>query len=452
MFEGIDSYNLKKKFSDLNSNVLNISDALQNLQPKDQRSGVGSIELPDRPIDSLLLFLQTPMNMEKYLVVHSDLIRSRKMHIIDNDIMNKYAELKKSNLNYLFSWDEISGKDSGRFMEFLKQKYSIVKITNIEKSVDVKTIKFETSELSLSLNNEKTKMSIKFADGKTDDFMVKDENGKLNIYKKSFSETEIPELLIFNNLSDVEKKELSKQLSFKIKRFTEFLRAFSVVDEDIKPIMLYYSINYFLTFLSDSLLHFRGRVYHHGLSGTKDLIIKKRGTFARIVDGFFALEKPTIFSPWREGLNNFDYMVKGIIADKGTDKYRNTKNEFTKHIDEVKTLYELYEYTKSPQLSLSDLIRARFILYKHWNKSSSICRISYENLILVDYLVLFIAGSIARYNPTEWTKIQNAPKEECEKIRYHINAAQTNMLNEWIPYLISEHVLPLELINKLEVS
>lgn len=79
-------------------------------------------------------------------------------------------------------------------------------------------------------------------------------------------------------------------------------------------------------------------------------------------------------------------------------------------------------------------------------------RISKENLIVVDYLVLFIAGSIARYNPIEWKNIQNASDEEYERIRYHINAAQTNMLNEWIPYLLSEHILPSELINKLEVS
>ncbi len=366
MFEGIDSYNLKKKISEINSNTLEISDAVKNLQPKGQHPfGIRSVELPDRPLDSVLLFLQTPMNMEKYLIAYADLIYSRKKNIMDSDKIKEYANLKKS-----------------------------------------------------------------------------------------LSAKEVPELLIFNKLSDIEKKELCEWLSFKIKRFTEFMRAFSAVDEDIKPIMLYYSINYLLTFLSDSLLRFKGRIGHHGLSGTKNLIIKRHGTFARIVDGFFALEKLTIFSPWREGLNEYDSMEKGICADKGLDKYRNAKNEFTKHIEEVNTLYELYEYTKSPQLSLRDLIRTRFILYKHRHKSKggSLCRISYENLILVDYLVLFIAGSIARYNPVEWRNIQSAQDEDYQKIRYHFNAAQTNMLNEWIPYLISEHILPLELVNKLEVS
>ncbi len=78
--------------------------------------------------------------------------------------------------------------------------------------------------------------------------------------------------------------------------------------------------------------------------------------------------------------------------------------------------------------------------------------ISNENLILIDYLLLFNAGSIARYDPTEWTKIQSAQDVDYQKIRYHFIAAQTNMLNEWIPYLISEYILPSKLSNELEVS
>lgn len=358
MFEGIDSYNLKKKIAEINSNTLEISHAVEKLQPKDQHPfWIRSIELPDRPLDSVLLFLQTPMNMEKYLVAYADLIYSRKKNIVDDDEIKKYAELKKS---------------------FPKIK-------------------------------------------------------------------EIPELLIFNKLNDAEKKKLCERLSFKIKRFTEFMRAFSAVDEDIRPIMLYYSINYFLTFLSDLLLHFSERIPHHGLSGITSLTIQKEGAFARIVDGFFALNKPTLFSPWK---------VKGIHASAGLWDEMDIDDDYTRHIKAVKNLYNKYDYTQKPKISLIDLINIRVILYKHFKLTTAVSnnQISHENMILIDYLVLFIAGSIARYNPIEWRKIQSASNEEYEKIRYHINAAQTNMLNEWIPYLISEHILPLELVNKLEVS
>lgn len=354
MFESIEPYILKKKVSVINNNFSNISHAIEKLQAKEQPAfWINKIELPDRPLDSVFLFLQAPMNMGKYLVVYSDLNHHRNRDY--DDEIKKYADLKKP-------------------------------------------------------------------------------------YSK-----ELPELLIFNSLNDTEKKELCERLSFKIKRFTEFLKAFSSVDEDIRPIMLYYSINYFLTFLSDLLLHFSERIPHHGLSGITSLTIQKEGAFARIVDGFFALNKPTLFSPWK---------LKGIHASAGLWDEMDIDDDYTRHIKAVKNLYNKYDYTQKPKISLIDLINIRVILYKHFKLTTAVSnnQISHENMILIDYLLLFIAGSIARYNPIEWRKIQSASNEEYEKIRYHINAAQTNMLNEWIPYLISEHILPLELVNKLEVS
>lgn len=303
----------------------------------------------------MLLFLQTPVNMEKYLVAYSYLIDSRNINIVDNIKLKKYADLKKP-----------------------------------------------------------------------------------------FSK-EIPELLIYNNLNKKDKKELCERLSFKIKRFTEFMRAFSAVDEDIKPIMLYYSMNYFLTFLSDSLLRFSWHRPHHGLSGVTNLKIQRNGAFARIVDSFFALNEPTLFSPWNE---------KGIYASAGLWDDLEMEDDFARHIKSVRDLYNKSEYTQNISMSLGDLMTVRVILYKHFNLTTegSNNQISPENLILIDYLLLFLAGSIARYNPIEWRNIQGVSNEEYEKKRYHINAAQTNMLNEWLPYLISEHILPLELANVLEVS
>ena len=86
---------------------------------------------------------------------------------------------------FLFSWDETPRNDSGRLIDFLKQKYSIdwVKTAKIEKIDDGKTIKVSVGKnhLSLSLNNEKNKVNLKIDDGRTDDFIAKMENGKLNI-------------------------------------------------------------------------------------------------------------------------------------------------------------------------------------------------------------------------------------------------------------------------------
>lgn len=91
---------------------------------------------------------------------------------------------------YLFCWDEIPGNDSVRLINFLKQNYSIdwVKTGKIEKIDDGKIIRVsvEKNYLSLSLNNEKTKVDLKIDDGRTDEFIVKTENGKLNIYKDGY--------------------------------------------------------------------------------------------------------------------------------------------------------------------------------------------------------------------------------------------------------------------------
>ncbi|MCZ7400711.1 MAG: hypothetical protein O8C61_00645 [Candidatus Methanoperedens sp.] len=88
---------------------------------------------------------------------------------------------------YLFSWDEIPGNDDVRLIEFLNQNFGIdwVKTAKLEKIDNDKTIKVSTEKnyLSLRLNDEKTNVNLKIDDIRTDEFIVKVENGKLNIYQ-----------------------------------------------------------------------------------------------------------------------------------------------------------------------------------------------------------------------------------------------------------------------------
>lgn len=97
----------------------------------------------------------------------------------------KFASGKGEKPDYLFSWDEIKEKDSVKFIEFLKQEYGIdgVKKENIQKP-DYRTIEVSNGNksLSLKLNDEKTKVNLTI-DDRTDEFLVKTENDKLNIYK-----------------------------------------------------------------------------------------------------------------------------------------------------------------------------------------------------------------------------------------------------------------------------
>jgi transposase len=110
--------------------------------------------------------------------------------IIKTDIeeINKTGKRGRPKKNeYLFSWKEIPGNDSERLTDFLKSNYDVdwVKTAKIAKTDDDKTIMIIAGEklISLNLSSENTELDIKIDNGKTDKFIVKTENDKLNIYK-----------------------------------------------------------------------------------------------------------------------------------------------------------------------------------------------------------------------------------------------------------------------------
>ncbi|MBC2708037.1 MAG: GeBP family protein [ANME-2 cluster archaeon] len=91
-----------------------------------------------------------------------------------------------SSSSHLFSWDDIPGNDTDRFIEFLKHKFSIDWITTelIEKIDNDRVIRasFENKSFYLRLNDEETHVYLKIDDDRADKFDVKEENGKLNLY------------------------------------------------------------------------------------------------------------------------------------------------------------------------------------------------------------------------------------------------------------------------------
>ncbi len=87
---------------------------------------------------------------------------------------------------YLFSWENIPGNDSEILLDFLKKKYGIdwVKTAKIDDGKIIK-VTAEKKYLLLSLNDEKTEVSLLIDDGRIDKFKAKTENGKLNVYPPS---------------------------------------------------------------------------------------------------------------------------------------------------------------------------------------------------------------------------------------------------------------------------
>jgi hypothetical protein len=86
---------------------------------------------------------------------------------------------------YLFSWDNVPGKDDGKLKEFLEHKYGVdwVRTAKIEK-VNNSEIKIFTEKniLSLKLDTKNTKVTLTINNIETDELIVKTENSKLNIY------------------------------------------------------------------------------------------------------------------------------------------------------------------------------------------------------------------------------------------------------------------------------
>lgn len=89
----------------------------------------------------------------------------------------------------LFSWEKIPGNDNGILREFLVQKFNVewVEAAEIKKNDDGKTIRVsnESKYLLLILNDENTNVNLEIDDGRTDIFIVKTENGELNIYSET---------------------------------------------------------------------------------------------------------------------------------------------------------------------------------------------------------------------------------------------------------------------------
>ncbi len=88
---------------------------------------------------------------------------------------------------YLFSWNNIPGKDNVRLKNFLKQNYGIhwKEPSKIQKINDGRAINVATGNdfISLRLNDEKNVVNLKVDDGCPDELIAKTVNGKRNIYQ-----------------------------------------------------------------------------------------------------------------------------------------------------------------------------------------------------------------------------------------------------------------------------
>jgi len=91
--------------------------------------------------------------------------------------------------NYLFNWDEVkeSGTENERLIEYLANNYDVEWVRSGTISKIDNEIKIKSSgnpEILLILDKITNKITLKIGTDTTDEFAVKTENGKLNIYKQ----------------------------------------------------------------------------------------------------------------------------------------------------------------------------------------------------------------------------------------------------------------------------
>lgn len=88
---------------------------------------------------------------------------------------------------YLFNWNEIPGKDSGRVIEILKKEHNAEWLdnANFEKIDDGKTIRVSagSKQAFFKMNENKGTVKLSIDNGKAFELIVEEEKGKLNVYK-----------------------------------------------------------------------------------------------------------------------------------------------------------------------------------------------------------------------------------------------------------------------------
>lgn len=114
--------------------------------------------------------------------------------------LSAFQELKKE--MYLFSWEKVLKKNNEKFINFLKKRFDIEWVITAKiKKIDDKTIKVsnKTNHFLLKLNSDETKVNIEIDDGRTDEFVVKNKNDELRIYKEFI----LPYILNVDHLASV---------------------------------------------------------------------------------------------------------------------------------------------------------------------------------------------------------------------------------------------------------
>jgi TusA-related sulfurtransferase len=183
---------IKLRFSDGEAYLLTMSESYDNIsQYYDQYKGITKI------FNKMLKFVW----VGEYRQAFSYLVNEEKKAIRDENKQRKIADLhlslekfvkykqlkERSNL-FMFSWDNVPGKDSKRLIRSLMDDYNLgwagnAKISKLDEGKIIHISKDKNSA-EIMIDVKKKKATLKIRGGRTHILKVKNKNGKLNIYEQ----------------------------------------------------------------------------------------------------------------------------------------------------------------------------------------------------------------------------------------------------------------------------
>jgi len=127
---------------------------------------------------------------KKVLIVDTDAATNGLSLFYLEELVNARKHLGEEGV-YLFSWDNVPGDDNERLLRSLRDDLDIGWVENAEisKSYGDKTILIsnDNNSAKIMIDENKEKATLKISDGRIHDLKVKIENGKLNLYDKTFA-------------------------------------------------------------------------------------------------------------------------------------------------------------------------------------------------------------------------------------------------------------------------
>jgi hypothetical protein len=169
---------------------------------------------------------------------------------------------------------------------------------------------------------------------------------------------------------------------------------------DTKPLLIYYSSSYLLSFFINSFIAFEPISKHHGLRfdiEKNDLKTIKiylcNGLFSRIVKSLSFIFYDSVFSDYFIDFSGLPLSKENKVGFiENTNKFSINNNYFL--LDDL-----LNDVTKEKLRNLSS--NMGFHHYFHLRKDRFIS----SSLLLKNYILIFIACGLARYNPKIWKEI-----------------------------------------------